>query len=74
MSEEKIFGPKGEKKRENCVMSSFIIFTPHLILLGWQGRSDEQGMWHAWREEKCMPSFDTKTIKGGGRLQNLGMD
>jgi len=48
ISEENICGPKGEKKGENCVMSSFIIFTPHLILLGRseQGRSDEQGMWH----------------------------
>jgi hypothetical protein len=34
MSGEKIFGPKGEKKGEICVMSSFIIFTPHLIVIG----------------------------------------
>jgi hypothetical protein len=42
------------KSKENCNVSSFIICTPHRILLGRskQAKSDEQGMWNAWGEEK----------------------
>jgi hypothetical protein len=60
----KICGPKRKDKQatgENCIMKSFMICTPHQMLLGFSNGLDWQCMWHVWGEKKCIQDFDRET-------------
>jgi len=53
-----------QKCTENCIMTSFIICTLHIILLGWSNQEGWHGQTssaHGW-SEKCTHSFGLETL------------
>jgi hypothetical protein len=57
------------------IMKSFVLFTLHVILLGWLNwRWDGWDMQFTWESQKCIQNFGKKNLKEKESLWDLGIN